>query len=275
MGEVGATAQSALNWKQDWAYECAVCGPRRKAHPKLGISAMSQWFTAGALLAFTCLPGYGQDSPTVMQLLMQAYDVTPNQVAGAPDWLENDKVTAPPEGITPEETKGELQKFLAGRFHLVVHRETKVMPMFVLRVDAGGARLKEWAPPLYWSSGKLASIDRDTLPKKLKTAKDGCPEVPPGGTFTLTTMSNGSECLIANGETMAAFAGLLSQRFKSPMVDGTGLSEKYNIRLRFDPALTTSGLSDALQKQLGLILDTRNGLAYMLVIDHIEKPPAN
>jgi uncharacterized protein (TIGR03435 family) len=59
------------------------------------------------------------------------------------------------------------------------------------------------------------------------------------------------------------------------MVDGTGLSGKYNIRLRFDPAITTSGLSAALQTQLGLNLDMRNGLVYMLVIDHIEKPSAN
>lgn len=62
------------------------------------------------------------------------------------------------------------------------------------------------------------------------------------------------------------------------VVDKTGLEGEYKITLNFatDP-MKFSGpdLQTALQKQLGLKLERRKGMAQHFVLDHLERPTPN
>lgn len=219
---------------------------------------------------------YAQSGPTVMQLMEQAYDVAPSQISGAPDWVNTSPAGLPPRAKPAAEPSPEdLQNFLATRFHLAAHRETKQMPILVLKVADGGAKLQDWAPPLFWSNGKQATKDSDQPSKKLKIGRDGCPEIPPSGIFEMVSDVGDKQCIVANGETMPAFARLLSRQLNATVVNSTGIADRYDIRLHLSSHSATPEKVTEIEKQLGLKLESRNGLVSTLVIDHIEKPAEN
>src|SRR5580704_2318535 len=93
--------------------------------------------------------GYRRASPgglnatnvTVRMLIEYAYDVRDDQISGGPAWLDSEKYEVlgkPPD--SPETGGGapvvrlRTQSLLADRFHLVLRRETKEMPVLVLTV---------------------------------------------------------------------------------------------------------------------------------------------
>jgi uncharacterized protein (TIGR03435 family) len=144
----------------------------------------------------------------------------------------------------------------------------------------------------------------------MKIGSDGCPETPTvaagrAGTFMMMTPSG--ECMISNGQTLKGLAAQLSNRFDRPVIDQTGLKGKYDLRLRYDPSSLPGGrggpimmkdgrgaapaggdpvngiapvgdpppsIFSALQEQLGLELEAKKGQVDRLVIDHVEKTPA-
>ncbi len=144
----------------------------------------------------------------------------------------------------------------------------------------------------------------------MKIGPDGCPETPPiaaGRAGNLVIMTPNGECMISNGQTMDGLAMQLSNRFDRPVIDQTGLKGKYDLRLRYDPSSMPAGRGDrsmtkdikddlgpgpaggdpanpdgdpppsifsALQEQLGLKLEATKGPVDLLVIDRVEKTPA-
>ena len=94
---------------------------------------------------------------------------------------------------------------------------------------------------------------------------------------------------------MADFAGFLQARILDrPVVDQTGLTERYDFQLRWTPdnaqaaaaaasapinaadsADAPPDLFAAIQQQLGLKLESKKAAAEVLVIDHIERPSDN
>src|SRR5215471_16847487 len=84
---------------------------------------------------------------TLRDLLTYAYDVRYEQLASGPLWVGEDHydVMAKSEGegvLTQAQSRQMLQKLLAGRFQLQVHRETQEVPMYALVVAKGGPKLK-------------------------------------------------------------------------------------------------------------------------------------
>jgi uncharacterized protein (TIGR03435 family) len=122
-----------------------------------------------------------------------------------------------------------LQALLAERFRLAVHRETKVVPAYVLAVSKSGLKLKE--------------------------AADG----PNKGTMS---MSRGK--LTAHGISIESLARNLSGNLGSPVVDLTGIQGLFDLTLEWAPdssdtAEPSAGPSifTALQEQLGLKLEAQ------------------
>jgi len=81
---------------------------------------------------------------------------------------------------------------------------------------------------------------------------------------------------------MQDLAEKLAETLQHPVLDQTGLRGTYEIDLRFAPVQPdtsdTSGapsIFQALQEQLGLRLDTTKGPVEVMVVDRLEKPPAN
>jgi uncharacterized protein (TIGR03435 family) len=213
---------------------------------------------------------------TLRRLVADAYDDV--QVLGGPPWADTDRfdVNARAEGDrSAADIVRMLRPLLADRFKLVVHTETREMPVYTLalaRADRKpGSRLRE-------TDATCAQESRNYFP----TGAQGFP--PPCGDFRL-----GTRALTARGMTMAAFAKLLRARVGRPVLDRMGLAGVYDLEidwssdlgLRQAPpdsagaaGLTPEGLSlfTAMQEQLGLRLDATRGLVDVLVIDFAELP---
>jgi len=80
---------------------------------------------------------------TMVDLIATAYGVDASTVQGGPIWLESDRfevIAKAPATTPPATVKLMLQSLLADRFKLVIHRETKEMPVYALVVAKGGPK---------------------------------------------------------------------------------------------------------------------------------------
>jgi bla regulator protein blaR1 len=171
-----------------------------------------------------------------------------------------------------------LRSMLEDRFHLKIHRETEEVPMYALTVAKGGFRLK----PM-----KDGECDPDrTAPFDLNAAKPPCSSLTSGG--------NGPNAVWRfTGFEVRSVAARLSRTLDRHVIDRTGISGLYIIRLEFHPDESTPGIKwpaerdadtsappaasvfTALEQQLGLKLEPTRAPRGYLVIDHVERPTPN
>lgn len=155
-----------------------------------------------------------------------------------------------------------VQKLLAERFGLEFHREQKELSAYVMTVDKAGV--------------KMAKVEgnRGNLPGF-------------GG--------RGPGAIGARNSTMTEFAGFLQARIlERPVVDQTGLTDRYDFSLEWKPytvppegsaepnppALPQNiedrpDLMTAIRQQLGLKIESGKAPVEVLVIDKVTKPTAN
>jgi uncharacterized protein (TIGR03435 family) len=194
---------------------------------------------------------------TLHGLIESAYDVRDFQVIGGPGWVNTDRFDlqarsapgSPPVSRETDiaETRLRLRTLLADRFQLVLHRETRELPQYVLRVNKDGPTL----------------IVERSSPANLRT-----------GIQSTCGHMTGTWASIAN------LTFVLSRQLRRPVLDGTGLSERYTFQLDWTPELAPCGDSasdapsifTAIQEQLGLTLDTSKGPVDVLVIDSAQRP---
>lgn len=227
---------------------------------------------------------------TMRALVLRAYGVKPYQISG-PAWMESERfdiaAKLPPE--TSKEQLGQmLQKLLADRFQMVVHRETKDLPIYILRVGKNGPKLKE---------SKEADGEQKVDPTAAYSAggaggrevRSGDVQAAPRG--VVGAWMTGAGQMGGRQSTMASLADLLSVQLDRPVKDMTELTGKYDFRLDFAPDETQqprgmpaahSSTPDApagpsvfaaIQDQLGLKLEAAKGPVELLVIDRAEKSP--
>ena len=205
---------------------------------------------------------------TLPNLVRMAYGVLPFQVTGGPDWLSQEKYdvnakflngledakfwSLPQEEQTSrmDQRRLELQALLADRFRLVVHRETRQLPVYSLTIAANGPNLQKASPGDTYANGfKLRN----------GTVMGAGVWVPQSGV------------LLGQGVSMVALAAHLSQQLGRVIVDNTGLSGKYDFKLQFAPGRDESAsLLSAMPEQLGLQLTPQDGPVEMIVIDRAE-----
>jgi len=146
-----------------------------------------------------------------------------------------------------------LQTLLADRFKLALHQETRDTPVLLLTVNKNGHKLQE-------------------------TTTEGSPP-----------FKTGKMNLTGAGASIAQMTEFLSRELRTPILDQTGLTGKYNYFLdigsfvsdeirrnmpRDGPPLEGPGIiSQAMQEQLGLKLNSAKAPIAVLVIDRIEKEP--
>ena len=185
------------------------------------------------------------ESVTLKDLIRRAYGVAAFQVEG-PDWISVERYDVIATTTSPVDSKqiaAMLETLLADRFQLVLHRETKVGPLYHLVVAKGGPKLREGtagAPGgVHTSSGKLA--------------------------VKLTTTN----------QSMANLVDLLAEPAGRPVVDRTGLSGVYSFDLEYargDDSQIAS-IFAAVQEQLGLKLEPAKGPVEFLAIDRAQRIP--
>jgi len=186
-------------------------------------------------------------------LIEIAYDLQDYQLSRGPAWTTSTgyDIDAKPETAVDEEVaKLMLQNMLAARFQLRVHHENSTVNAFHLVVDKGGSKLQ--------------------------------PSEAPGIGFRIQSMKE-----LQGPADMTMLARYLKAILHVPVDDQTGLTGKYDIRMKWSDEMSTAdhaGLSaaepsvsifTALKQQLGLSLETTKVPIDVIVIDRVEKPTEN
>ena len=218
--------------------------------------------------------GFSCTNISLKTLIGNAYGIRQDLITGGPSWAGSTgfdveaKVSSEDveafKKLTIRQRNSLLQALLAERFHLKVHHEMKILPMYDLLVAKGGSRLKANAP----------------VPPSPDAAKD--PEAAkPRGMMTM-----GPGMLKGEGLPMASVANQLSYVLQATVVDKTGLTGDFDFELKWTsddagPASADTSsepnvsIFTAVQEQLGLKLQATKGPVDTLVIDRAEQPSEN
>jgi uncharacterized protein (TIGR03435 family) len=203
-------------------------------------------------------------------LVAFAYGLHSKQIVGAPDWFgtelfDIDGVPDVPGQPSLHQMEMMVQKLLPDRFALKFHHEQREIPVYIISVASGG-------------------------PKMAKTTAG--PNDQQGFGF------RGLGDLIVRNMNMKEFATWMqSGVMDKPVVDHTGLTDKYDFTLKWTPddsqfaqfrgAVTPPppaagdnpdappSLYTAVQETLGLKIEAGKAMDDVIVIDHVEKPSAN
>ncbi len=85
---------------------------------------------------------------TLKRYIMGAYGLGQNEILGGPDWVATDRFDIIARAEQPVEDAvldRMLQMLLADRFKLVIHRESRVMPAYVITIGKNGPKLPKAA----------------------------------------------------------------------------------------------------------------------------------
>ena len=203
---------------------------------------------------------------TVNDLITFAYSLQTKEILNAPPWMD-EKYDV--DGVPDVEGQPNIQQMrlliqdaLVERFGLKFHTEQREMTAYALSVGKGSPKL-------------TATADRPNSP----------------GNF----MFRGLGQLMVTNSTMKDFChGMQEAVMDKPVVDQTGLTERYDFNLNWTPDQSQfasfgahipapnpddpnapPSLFTALQEQLGLKMETTKAKVDVMVVDHIDKPSAN
>jgi uncharacterized protein (TIGR03435 family) len=225
---------------------------------------------------------------TMLDLIRTAYGITAEKILGGPSWLEMDHfevVAKIPRDTKPETQKDMLRALLAERFHLAVKQETRAMTAYFLQAGKkplvkeadgsgeGGCKPESWTGPgatLRIGGGVLGLAGAANDPRGFALG--------PGGAIQY-------QC---RNITMASFAenlrGVLGANLgTNPVTDETGLKGKYNFDLGYSALrVSTPGQDDservsliqAVEKQLGLKLESRPTPTPVIVVESVNRMPS-
>jgi bla regulator protein BlaR1 len=219
-------------------------------------------------------------------LLEMAYQTRLIDLSRVPAGLRSERfdIVAKASGkISGDQYWEMLQILLEDRFKVVYHRETKDAQVYALIVDQKA----------------LAKKGVDLGPKLSRSKDPDCPVNPDGANFCGVNPRPGM--MIGQRVSMARISREMSAFAGRPVQDETGLTGSFDFQLTWtlgpmskedgdkfsaeaarlgaagQPASDPSGSSffSAVQEQLGLKLESKQGRIETIVIDHAEKPSEN
>jgi bla regulator protein blaR1 len=214
----------------------------------------------------------------VIHLAAGFLNANDDQIIGAPSWVKTERYDIAAkvnESDVPKLAKlSRIEKdemimpVLADRFGFTARWETRELPIYDLVEAKGGSKLHEAKPG-------------DTYPDGLK---DDQGQSSPG------MVRVGLGTVDCQAVPITSLLEILSNLAGRTVLDKTGLTAKYDIKLRWRPeglrANPAEGGGDAseesdvdfftaIQEQLGLRLIPAKGPVHVLVVDHIGKPSPN
>jgi uncharacterized protein (TIGR03435 family) len=262
--------------------------------PAFEVVSVKPMPTDGQVNVYGCRGGPGSNDPgqincthwRPMLILPMAYDVGfplvsfPKANGEMPEYQIAAKI---PARSTKEDVRLMWQSFLEDRFKVKVHRETREMAIYELVLSKGGFKGKEWVDRKPDDPAEVPN-ERGTPPKR---DKDGFPIIPAGQTMSF--FIGDTVHFVAPAGTMKQLAQMLEHRLpidgSTPrlVVDETGLTGKYDIKLTWSPSADNpqagkeapegQSMLEALETQLGLKIRQGKETLEMLVVDHIEQVP--
>jgi uncharacterized protein (TIGR03435 family) len=219
---------------------------------------------------------FAMERASARDIIEFAYNLQDRRLSGGPKWIDSEKFDvmaqiadseiAELQKLSPDQFLANVrlmvQSLLADRFALKLSHETKELPVYVLTIGKDGSKLK----PATSAQPSMRNVGV--------------------GHFVATA--------IPIGVLVDELAGLpeLDDRL---VVDRTALSGSFDIDLQWTPQILTSpstanagqnqnpmsadtstpSLVEALQRQLGLRLESTKAPVDIQIIDHIEEPSPN
>lgn len=179
--------------------------------------------------------GVRGDGVPLKKVIAKAYGFPEHRVVG-PDWVNGQRYQWTAVVTDPVNFQPFMQQELASRFHMDAHRETRDVPVYVL-----------------------------------KPSPDARPGRPPASTMGIGGSEISGVGLRMPRSTMADFAGTLADMLLRPVFDETGMEGSYDIVLswRFG---NTESLKKAVKEQLGIEMVEDHRAVELLIITHIERP---
>jgi uncharacterized protein (TIGR03435 family) len=185
---------------------------------------------------------------TLQSCIGWTYSVQDFQIAGPLGVDRFDIAAKAAAPATVPMLRAMLGTLLAERFKLAFHRDTRELSTLVLVVAKGGP--------------------------KLRSAQEDAPGI----------LRPDKSAMVAQHATMQEFIGTLAGPLRTPVIDKTGLTERYDFTVDLSsyfadakpgqPPDMTDIMMSALREQLGLNLESRKQPVEILVIDHAEKNPS-
>jgi uncharacterized protein (TIGR03435 family) len=243
-------------------------------------------------------PGGYESSVPLGILVRQAVQKADYQIFGAPNWMDSERYSIRakvPEGAPQGAMNAMMLNLLKDRFQLVIHLETRELPIFNLVLAREDGRL---GPELKPTPAECqAMLAERAAAAKAAAGRGGpppaFPPLPgPGEALPCGFGMVGPGNIRISARTLAQFIPTLSDLSRRPVIDKTGLTGMYDFSLKFAP--DSAGLagpfallapptpppvdpdapsfSTAVQEQLGLRLENARGPVEVVVIDKLERP---
>jgi uncharacterized protein (TIGR03435 family) len=237
--------------------------------------------------------GFGGLNVSARELIAYAYGISQNaaavQIVDGPAWLDGERFDVDARLATrlaPAQYPPLLQRMLADRFRLQVHRETRTLPVFALVA----ARADRSAGP-----GMRANPIDCEARRAAARAAGGPPPLTGSGTTppdrpvcALRIMPGAMRGAAVSMSMLATYLGGVAGR---QVIDRTGIAGTFDIDLDWTPDASTlpdptrpdskpvdangPSLFTALQEQLRLKLEADTAPLEVVVIDRLERPEAN
>jgi uncharacterized protein (TIGR03435 family) len=262
-----------------------LCGQQTTATPARSFDAVSiKRNTSGETrIRFEMPPGRLNAVNVPLRFaIRQAYRVPESRVLGGPAWLDTDRfdiaATAAGDGITSDVIRQMLRAALADRVGLVLHNETRTMPIYSLVLAKSDGTL---GPNLRRSDADCTGQRAQVVSGRVRCGM-------------LVSEAPTSASLRGGGASFSEFVRLFSDFLERPLIDNTGLTGGFDLELQFTAAraslpggavpggLATAPGTDeipsvftAVQEQLGLKLNATTGAADVMVIDRVTPPTEN
>jgi uncharacterized protein (TIGR03435 family) len=202
---------------------------------------------------------------SVGELIAYAYGLHAKQIVDGPSFLlathfDIDGVPDVEGHPNLKQSRLMFQKLLVSRFKLAFHYESRELPAYAIQAAKGGPRL----PPTTRKPGDSTNFSYNCQ--------------------VVLTVRNASLADVAKG--------MQEVFMDKPVVDQTGLHDRYDFDLKWTPDESQSycpsdavrsredpnappGLYTAIQEQLGLRLISTKARIQVMVIDHVDRPSEN
>ncbi len=224
---------------------------RPDSTPSFSVASIrpSATVTLGATLGMQPGGRFDYENVTVKGLLTFGYDVRASQIIGGPGWIGTERYDVTGQSDSDanlDRYRLMVKNLLTERFGLMTHNEVKEDSVFILRVAKNGSKLT------------------------------------PNRSEGLQARGRAGE-LFATKVSLDILASLLAARLDRPVLDQTGITGEYDVKMEWDPsnevtdALPGSkpSIFTAIQEQLGLRLESGKGPVPVVVIDSVTRPTSN
>jgi uncharacterized protein (TIGR03435 family) len=202
-------------------------------------------------------------SVTLRDCLQWAYEVEPVQISGPP-WIADSRFDINAKAADPADIRRlrlMLRTLLTERFEMKLRHEQKDLAVYFMMLAPGGPKFHE--------------PGQKDQSKFLQSKSDGP-----------TRLGGDRTGLIAEHVPLFDIAAELSQPLQRPVIDKTGLTGRYDIRIDIAAFMQTAGERDnhgpmdemsvifsAFPAQLGLKLEPGKDVVDFIVIDSADKTP--